>query len=179
MIAPGSSETLKLGDLEPGTYDFICAVPGHAESGMKGTLVVQEGAATGSDGDAPASAGSHAGHEMMTAQQMADVDAAVTSKFPAKTKGVGLQELKPRIGRDGTKVFELTADEVKWEIEPGKFVDAYAYNGMVPGPTIKAELGDRVKIVLTNKLAEPTTIHHHGLTVPADMDGVPGIARTR
>jgi FtsP/CotA-like multicopper oxidase with cupredoxin domain len=48
---------------------------------------------------------------------------------------------------------------------------------MVPGPTIEADLGDRVRIVLHNDLPEPTTIHFHGMTVPAEMDGVPVISQ--
>jgi len=53
--------------------------------------------------------------------------------FPAKTTGAGNQLMKPRID-DGVKVFELTATKMKWETEPGKFVEAWAYNEQVPGP---------------------------------------------
>lgn len=167
MIAPGESDSITA-DLKPGTYEILCQVAGHAEGGMKGTLVV---AGAGAE---QASGGGHAGH--MSAQKMAKHDAAVTASFPAKTKGVGGTDLEPKV-RGGVKVFELTADEMKWETEPGKFVEAWGYNGMVPGPTIRANLGDRVRIILHNKLAEPTTIHHHGMTVPANMDGVPVISQ--
>jgi FtsP/CotA-like multicopper oxidase with cupredoxin domain len=169
MIAPGDSATLEFPSVKAGTYTYICEVTGHADGGMKGTLVV--GAAT--DG----SESSHAsGTHGMSAKEMALHDAEVTSSFPAKTKGTGGAVLAPDIV-DGVKVFELTADEVKWEVAPGEVKDAYAYNGMIPGPQIHAELGDRVRIVLHNKLAEPTTIHFHGMTVPADMDGVPAISQ--
>jgi FtsP/CotA-like multicopper oxidase with cupredoxin domain len=108
----------------------------------------------------------------MSAEEMAMHDAEVTRSFPAETRGVGGTDLRPRIV-DGVKVFELTADEVRWEVSPGEVKPAYAYNGMVPGPTIRAEMGERIRVVLTNRLAEPTTIHFHGMTVPAGMDGVP------
>jgi FtsP/CotA-like multicopper oxidase with cupredoxin domain len=45
----------------------------------------------------------------------------------------------------------------------------------VPGPELRAELGDRVRIVLRNELSQPTSLHLHGMTVPNDMDGVPAI----
>jgi FtsP/CotA-like multicopper oxidase with cupredoxin domain len=170
MIPPGADATLDLGSVDAGSYKFICEVPGHAVS-MNGKLTVTGG--DGSDGD-----GSHGsmGMEGMSAREMAKHDAAVTASFPAKTEGVGGTALEPRID-NGVKVFELTADELKWEVSPGEVKEAWGYNGMVPGPQINAELGDRVRIVLHNKLAEPTTIHFHGMTVPAAMDGVPAISQ--
>jgi manganese oxidase len=166
MIPAGESATLTVPDLAAGAYTYICEVTGHADGGMTGTLTV-----SGSAGESASTAGSHATH-VMSAKQMALHDAKVTGSFPAETKGVGGRDLEPEIV-DGVKVFELTADELEWEVSPGEVKQAYAYNGMVPGPTIRAELGDRVRIVLNNELAEPTTIHFHGMTVPADMDGVP------
>ncbi|HYI46456.1 MAG TPA: multicopper oxidase domain-containing protein [Actinomycetota bacterium] len=168
MIPAGESATLDVSDLEAGSYTFVCEVAGHAGGGMKGTLTVGDGAG-GSGMD-------HSGMSGMSAQQMAMHDAEVTGSFPAKTKGIGGTVLEPDIV-DGVKVFELTADEVKWEVSPGDVKEAWAYNGMVPGPQLKLELGDRVRIVLHNKLAEPTTIHFHGMTVPANMDGVPAISQ--
>ena len=169
MIAPGDSTTLELPSVAEGTYTIICEVPGHADGGMKGTLTVGKGSAgTATDHSS--------GTDTMSAREMAAHDAEVTGSFPAKTEGVGGRKLKARVV-GGVKVFELTADEVKWEVSPGEFKEAWAYNGMVPGPQILAELGDRVRILLHNKLAEPTTIHFHGMTVPADMDGVPVISQ--
>ena len=64
--------------------------------------------------------------------------------FPAKTEGKGNQLLEPRMeGR--VKVYELTAEEMQWEVEPGKRVEAWAYNGQVPGPQIRVREGDRVR----------------------------------
>lgn len=92
--------------------------------------------------------------------------------FPAKTQGLGGQPLKPQVLPDGTKVFHLTTKVVKWETYPGHFVQAWTYNGMVPGPTINLNVGDKVRIVVKNDLPEPTVVHWHGLPVPNDMDGV-------
>ena len=65
--------------------------------------------------------------------------------FPAKTEGKGNQLLEPRM-EGGVKVFELTAEELQWEVEPGKRVEAWAYNGQVPGPQIRVREGDRVRV---------------------------------
>jgi len=64
-----------------------------------------------------------------------------------------------------------------WTVAPGITVDAWTYNGTVPGPTIHVRQGDRVRVLFTNHLPEPTTIHWHGLRVPADMDGTESVQR--
>jgi FtsP/CotA-like multicopper oxidase with cupredoxin domain len=84
--------------------------------------------------------------------------------------------MQPRLD-GGVKVYELTAREIDWEVEPGKRVKALAYNDQVPGPQIRVREGDRVKVVLTNKLDESTAIHFHGLELPNDCDGVPFITQ--
>jgi FtsP/CotA-like multicopper oxidase with cupredoxin domain len=66
---------------------------------------------------------------------------------------------------------DLDASETDWEIAPGRFVRGWGYNGQVPGPTIEGRVGDVLEVRLTNRLPEPTTIHWHGLRVPAAMDG--------
>ena len=96
--------------------------------------------------------------------------------FPAKTEGKGNQIMEPRLDK-GVKVFELTAEEIQWETEPGRKVKAWAYNGQVPGPQIRVREGDRVRIRLVNKLAQSTSIHFHGLELPNDQDGVPFITQ--
>ena len=80
-------------------------------------------------------------------------------------------------GNDGSRTIHLEAREVSWELAPGKTVKAMAYNGQVPGPEIRAREGERLRITLKNSLAEPTTIHWHGLDVPNAMDGVPGLTQ--
>ena len=84
----------------------------------------------------------------------------------------GLQELSFKV-ENGQKVFNLTAQPVRWNILKDVTVTAWAYNGMVPGPLIRVTEGDKVKILVNNKLSEPTTIHWHGIQVPNNMDGIP------
>jgi FtsP/CotA-like multicopper oxidase with cupredoxin domain len=82
----------------------------------------------------------------------------------------GDQELPFRMD-NGVKVFELAASPVRWTILPGVTVDAYAYNGQIPGPRIHIRQGDRVRIEVHNRLPEKTTVHWHGLILPNQMDG--------
>ena len=78
---------------------------------------------------------------------------------------------------NGVKVFHLIAGPVKQTIIPGRVFDLWGFNGSAPGPTIQANEGDRVRIVFENRLPEPTGIHWHGLELPIEMDGVPGIGQ--
>lgn len=67
--------------------------------------------------------------------------------------------------------FDLKAGPARKEYRAGKPSDVWAYNGSVPGPLVEATVGDELRVHFTNELSEPTTIHWHGLRVPADMDG--------
>ena len=78
---------------------------------------------------------------------------------------------------NGVKVFNLIAEPVKQEVIPGRILDLWGFNGSAPGPTIQATEGDRVRIVFDNHLPELTGIHWHGLELPIEMDGVPGIGQ--
>jgi hypothetical protein len=78
---------------------------------------------------------------------------------------------------NGMKVFHLIAEPVKQTIVPGRTFDLWGYNGSAPGPTIQANEGDRVRIVFENHLPEPTATHWHGLELPIEMDGVPGVSQ--
>lgn len=90
---------------------------------------------------------------------------------------LGPAVLKPTVLADGTKQFNLTARVVQWEVEPKKFVTAWTYNGQVPGPTMKVNPGDKVRIVLKNELPQSTALHFHGIETPASMDGVPWVTQ--
>jgi FtsP/CotA-like multicopper oxidase with cupredoxin domain len=94
------------------------------------------------------------------------------ASYPAETEGTGNQALEPEVAADGTLVFRLTAEVVEWEVEPGKTVEAWTYNGMVPGPLLRADVGDTVRVELTNDLPMATDLHLHGINVPNSMDGV-------
>ncbi len=86
---------------------------------------------------------------------------------------LGPPVLQPEVQADGTKLFHLTAKVVQWEVSPGNKVSAYTYDGMVPGPTILVNAGDKVKIEMKNDLPQSTSTHLHGIDAPVGMDGVP------
>jgi len=78
---------------------------------------------------------------------------------------------------NGVKVFEIAAEHVRTEFIPGRIVDAWGFNGSVPGPTVQVNEGDRVRLVVENRLPEIFSMHWHGLEIPVDMDGMPGISQ--
>ena len=78
---------------------------------------------------------------------------------------------------DGVKEFHLVAEPVVREFAPGMKANLWGYNGSSPGPTIEAVEGDRVRIFVTNRLPEHTTVHWHGIQLPSGMDGVGGLTQ--
>lgn len=78
---------------------------------------------------------------------------------------------------DGVKVFHLVAEPVTHEFAPGLVADCWGYNGHVHGPTIEAVEGDRMRIYVTNRLPEATTVHWHGIFLENGMDGVGGLTQ--
>ena len=76
---------------------------------------------------------------------------------------------------DGVKEFHLTAEHLKREFLPDVWIDVWGYNGSMPGPMIEVVEGDKVRIIVHNKLPEPTIMHWHGIDVPNAMDGVEGL----
>jgi FtsP/CotA-like multicopper oxidase with cupredoxin domain len=79
--------------------------------------------------------------------------------------------------RNGVKEFHLAAEPVVREIAPGMKANLWGYNGQSPGPTIEVVEGDRVRIFVTNRLPEATSIHWHGQRLPNGMDGVAGLTQ--
>ena len=73
----------------------------------------------------------------------------------------------PFVMKNGVKEFHLIAEPVKREFAPGMVVNCWGYNGQTPGPTIEAVEGDRVRILVTNRLPEHTSVHWHGVLLPS------------
>ena len=78
---------------------------------------------------------------------------------------------------NGWKEFHLVAEPVRRQLAPGMTAHLWGYNGQSPGPTIECVEGDKVRIFVTNKLPEHTTIHWHGILLPNGMDGVGGLTQ--
>ncbi|MDX2010120.1 MAG: copper oxidase [Myxococcaceae bacterium] len=77
----------------------------------------------------------------------------------------------------GVKVGHLVAGEFDHELAPGLRIKAWGYNGSTPGPTIEVTQGDRVRLYVTNRLREVTSVHWHGVILPNGMDGVAGLTQ--
>lgn len=80
--------------------------------------------------------------------------------------------------KNNVKEFHLVAEPVKREIAPGMVANLWGYNGQSPGPTIEVVEGDMVRIYVTNKLPEHTSVHWHGQRLPNGMDGVSGLTQS-
>jgi FtsP/CotA-like multicopper oxidase with cupredoxin domain len=178
-LQPGDAGTLVVPALEAGSYRLFCTISGHADLGMEGQLMVMaagEIAAGGTGASGASGAMGASGHAGMSMQDMLDGHREGVEAFPAETEAQGNQPLESRI-ENGVKVFELTAQEIQWETEPGTFVSAMGFNGTVPGPEIRVNQGDKIRVIVHNDMSQPTIVHFHGLTVPNDMDGVPFITQ--
>ncbi|MGK5033051.1 multicopper oxidase family protein [Janthinobacterium sp. MDT1-19] len=79
--------------------------------------------------------------------------------------------------KNGVKEFHLVAEPVVRELAPGMKANLWGYNGQSPGPTIEVVEDDRVRIFVTNKLPEHTSVHWHGQRLPNGMDGVTGLTQ--
>jgi FtsP/CotA-like multicopper oxidase with cupredoxin domain len=103
---------------------------------------------------------------------------ASSGNVPNATQNYGAQPAKYTVAADGAKEFHFTAEQVMWEPVKGHpRVLAWTLDGTVPGPTIRVIAGDHVRITITNHFPEATTIHWHGLEIPSNQDGVPGVGQ--
>jgi plastocyanin len=178
-IQPGDTIDMDLGEIGVGVYPYLCEIPGHASAGMTGNLHIISGASAGaytatgvSDGTDAAAVDHFHGYASAEEMQVAMDERALRFVQEAKSE-FGGKMMEYTESADGYKVFEVTAMLADWEIEPGKIVQAWTYNGTVPAPEIHVEVGDKVRINLTNELPTGTVIHWHGVRVPNAMDGVP------
>ena len=73
--------------------------------------------------------------------------------------------------------YALSAAPASVDLFEGKALQVWAYNGQVPGPTLRLRLGEKLRVDFRNGLSQPTTIHWHGVRVPNAMDGVPGVSQ--
>ena len=93
-----------------------------------------------------------------------------TSPLLREFEGSYPREARP----NGTvRAFELTAAEAELPLLDGGRLKVWAYDGQVPGPTLRVHRGDTVRVQFHNRLPQATTVHRHGVRVPNGMDGVP------
>ena len=131
----------------------------------------------------------HEGHQTPSPESQAPPKEATRPEPPAKPVPPGqlgpgvvsvvtpdIPDMPWRLD-NGVKVFDIKVEHVTTEFIPGRVVDAWGFNGSVPGPTIQVNEGDRVRFVVENRLPEAFSMHWHGLEVPNNMDGMPGISQ--
>lgn len=108
-----------------------------------------------------------------------DITAAIASPPIGVSAAAAGQAAAPAAAVQTGVVVEvdLVAEVVDWDVVNGELVEVWGYNGEYPGPTIHANVGDTVRVHLTNLLPEGTSIHFHGIDVPNNQDGVPGITQ--
>ena len=139
--------------------------------------------------------GAGAGMALVGAAAVSRAGAATLPEAPSQSSPDTMAPLAPPNGRpynpvvtlngwtlpwrmkEGVKEFHLVAEPVVREIAPGMKANMWGYNGQSPGPTIEVVEGDRVRIFVTNKLPEHTSIHWHGQILPCGMDGVTGLTQ--
>jgi manganese oxidase len=137
----------------------------------------------------------HAGAAVLGASLVSKIQAASLPEAPSQKMAGTQPPLIPPDGRpynpvvtlngwtlpwrmkNGVKEFHLVAEPVVRELAPGMKANLWGYNGQSPGPTIECVEGDKVRIFVTNKLPEHTTIHWHGVPLPNGMDGVGGLTQ--
>lgn len=173
-VGSGGTVSLDLGELGPGSYELFCNIAGHEASGMVATLVVTGDGEQTTAAEGVQNAGGHGGDHSPEEWAQMDTDMMESMlAFPAETEGRGNPILEPtEVLADGTKVFDLVAEITEWEVEPGTMVEAWSYNGVVPGPQFDLERDDKIQVRVVNNLPVGTDIHWHGVHTPNDQDGV-------
>lgn len=109
----------------------------------------------------------HAGHT-----HPADLASEAGAIVPVETPDIPRM---PWVLENGVKVFRITPGVVKREFLPGRVIDCWGFNGQMPGPTIEVNQGDRLRLIVENQLPEAFSMHWHGIELPMEMDGVPGL----
>lgn len=160
-----------------GEFAYVCTIAGHYLMGMVGSVTVSADA----DPIVPASADvvesaaadgehdhSHHGGPALSLQALVE---AYPDLYTLKPEG--LVELQPFRVEGNVKEFAIDIQEVQHEIIDGVVVTAWAFNGTLPGPTIRVQEGDIVRVHFTNTHHQPHTIHWHGIYADVEHDGVP------
>jgi FtsP/CotA-like multicopper oxidase with cupredoxin domain len=144
--------------------------------------------AAGAAGAATAASAQHEGHTV-PATPVAPAEARSGRIEPVAA--IGGEQILPGVAQivtpdvpkmpwrmeNGVKVFNINVEHVRTEFVPGRIVDAWGFNGSIPGPAIEVIEGDRVRLIVENRLPEGFSMHWHGLEIPFEMDGMPGISQ--
>lgn len=153
MVSPYCFATVTLYNIEGGIYLFTW----YAGKKCRYLSILLAGGLALSACSNTSTSMNHEGHEMQTKNS----GMTTSSAFEVLTGNT----------------FTLTAKESMLHLDDQTMKNVWTYNGTVPGPQLRVKQGEKVKIVLKNELPEPVTIHWHGLPVPNNMDGIPGVTQ--
>ena len=186
-LPAGGSEELDVSSLAVGTYDVVCLVPGHADSGMTGTLEVTAGggeaaSATGESSDMAGMDMSGSTGDAMTEadyQAMSEAMNATISEFPAETGASATRCWRRRSCPTAPSTSSSRRRSPTGRSSRARSSRRGPTTGSVPGPGDHVDVGDKVQIVLTTTCPPPPTSTSTASNVPNAMDGVPPSPRTR
>jgi manganese oxidase len=116
-------------------------------------------------------------HEGGTMDMHSAANTAAIGALPLRNPSNRLDPFPYTLSADGYKEFRLEASAFRWEYAPGQWVHVWGYNGQIPGPEIRVTEGEKVRIIVKNSLPDATSVHWHGIDVPWQEDGVPGITQ--
>ncbi|MBN8204296.1 multicopper oxidase domain-containing protein, partial [Bacillus sp. NTK034] len=112
----------------------------------------------------------------MSGMDHGNMDMEEENNTDEKEKIEGLQTTNATETLTGNEI-NIVAKKGKHQLNESVSVDALTFNGSVPGSQIRVKQGEKVKINLKNELDEPVSIHWHGIRVPNEMDGIPGVTQ--
>ena len=170
MVAGGAGGAALVGATAAAAWPTsTTSEPSSATASTATTMVMDSPGSTDMAGSGMSDADMNASSEAKVGQFLDNAASPITA-------GQGATELEWRTV-NGVRVFELTCEEVEWEVTPGELVAAMGYNGIVPGPTLRVVEGEPVRVVVRNELTQSTSVHWHGQRVPNDQDGVPYVTQ--
>jgi FtsP/CotA-like multicopper oxidase with cupredoxin domain len=170
----------------PGTYNYACDIhpfmTGTVNVGVGGVTTTTRATTTTAGGGGTTTTTTGGGGTTTTTRAATTTTGAGGTTTTTLPPGGGTDlgdgtVLAPSTVVGGVREFRLTMAPVQWEVEPGVVKTAWAFNGTVPGPTIRVPEGQPIRIIVTNNLPEHTAVHFHGNSLPNSMDGVPGITQ--
>lgn len=161
-ITPGEIIDIEFIANNPGIWAFHCHEFHHAEQGMF-TFVLYEGFSLPKANLALQILKDNVGQTTLASEKSHTINSTLADTIPWTGQ---------------IREYTLTASPIQWEIKSGKVTQAYAFNGKVPGPEIRVNIGDSVRVTVINNLSEPTSIHWHGINrIAWTDDGVAPITQ--